>query len=495
MLYSALRQNQRLAEKRHPLFEKNRYAKIITYVFIAFWLAYLLLLGILIPQVIKEEMPGIPPYHLFNRGMIYLLTLDFLLRFIYQKIPTQEIKPYLLFPIPKKRLIHFFLLRSGANGYNLVWFFLLIPFAMIAILPYHGMIGVTGFLFGYYLLFMANNYGYLYCRTLINEQTGYLLLPICFYGGWLVTDLFYPSGLQDSFTRQLGDGFIQWNGLCLGVPMAIVIVLYGINLRLQQNYIYKELAKTKERDLRHISTYGFLDHWGEIGEYMRLEIKLHTRNKAVRTQFRTGLLVMLAFSMLLSFTPVYDDGFMTNFICAYNYAALGIMTLTNIMSMEGNYLDGLMSRKESILTLLKAKYYVNLALLLLPALLTLPAIATGKITVLTSLSYLFLTAGPLFALLFQLAVYNNRTFRLNEQITGKNGIKNYLQSLVSTAAFLTPILLNYIFCGWLGETAGCTTLSIIGIFFILIHPWWLKSIYMRFMKRRYINMDRFRNTR
>ena len=35
------------------------------------------------------------------------------------------------------------------------------------------------------------------------------------------------------------------------------------------------------------------------------------------------------------------------------------MTLGQVMSFEGNYLDGLMSRKESISNLLRAKYYLN----------------------------------------------------------------------------------------------------------------------------------------
>ena len=34
-----------------------------------------------------------------------------------------------------------------------------------------------------------------------------------------------------------------------------------------------------------------------------------------------------------------------------------VVILTQIMSFEGNYIDGLMTRKESIFNLLKAKYY------------------------------------------------------------------------------------------------------------------------------------------
>ena len=69
-----------------------------------------------------------------------------------------------------------------------------------------------------------------------------------------------------------------------------------------------------------------------------------------------GILVVIAFSLLLSFTEVYDGTGMKNFITVYNFAIFGILFLLQIMSYEGNYIDGLMSRKESIYTLLRAKF-------------------------------------------------------------------------------------------------------------------------------------------
>ena len=171
------------------------------------------------------------------------------------------------------------------------------------------------------------------------------------------------------------------------------------------------------------------------------------------------------------------------------------MTLVHIMNVEGNYLDGLISRKESILSLLKAKYYFNTALLIIPFLLCIPAILNEKITLLTSLTYLFMTSGPLYAMLFQLAVYNNRTFPLNTQVTGRNTAGSSYQSLITAVAFFIPILLNNFFCWMWGETIGQTILLTIGITLTLAHNWWLQNIYKRFMKRRYINMDRFRSTR
>lgn len=62
-----------------------------------------------------------------NQGLIYLLILDFLLRFMLQPAMSQEIKPYLLMPVKKNKLVDTLLLQSGISSYNFFWFFLIIP--------------------------------------------------------------------------------------------------------------------------------------------------------------------------------------------------------------------------------------------------------------------------------------------------------------------------------------------------------------------------------
>ena len=149
----------------------------------------------------------------------------------------------------------------------------------------------------------------------------------------------------------LGEGFIEGNILAfLGVIAAILLLLL-VNRKLQLHFIYNEIAKVEDTKMKHVSEYKFLDRYGDVGEYLRLELKLCFRNKTVKTQFRMGFIIMLAFSALIAFTDVYDGTGMINFICIYNFAILSIMTLGQVMSFEGNYLDGLMSHEEGYLAL------------------------------------------------------------------------------------------------------------------------------------------------
>jgi hypothetical protein len=46
-----------------------------------------------------------------------------------------------------------------------------------------------------------------------------------------------------------------------------------------------------------------------------------------------------------------------------------------------------------------------------------------------------------------------------------------------------------------GETVTALVLITIGLGFILTSKYWIKNVYNRFMKRRYQNLEGFRNSR
>ena len=100
MIFNELRKHGRLAAKRHPMYEKNKVAKILGYVMGAFWAGYLIFFGTTFAFGFSDMVPNREPYHVMNAVvLIFILALDFLLRVPLQKTPTQEVKPYLLLPV------------------------------------------------------------------------------------------------------------------------------------------------------------------------------------------------------------------------------------------------------------------------------------------------------------------------------------------------------------------------------------------------------------
>lgn len=489
-LYKLICKNADLKEKRHPMLDKNRFMKFLMAFMWLYNAAILIFMGVVMAMGMKNSYNGVAGYHVFDGGLIYLLICDFWCRFILQETPAQQAQPYALLPVRRSFLMNVYLTRSGLAWGNLYWFFLLVPFGLLAIAIPVGWIAFFGWLLGWWLLLVANGYAYLFCRALCMKHLLWVLLPAAIHGGLLALMLLPDKNPLDMPCTILMNDFLHWKilpFLCVGVVIAL---LYWANYKLQMGMVHDEIGKKEEKEIKHATQFNFLNRYGRLGEYLKLEVKQRMRNRSVRMAFFVGLGFMILLSALSYFTPAYDGIFMRSFICLYNYVVLGMMTLVTIMCYEGNYIDGLMSRRESILQLLQAKYYFNVLLLIIPPIILLPLMIIGKMSVWMNVGYFFFTAGVIYPLLFQLAVYNDNTLPMNAKMTSKQG--NTTQQIVSVVILFLPIGFEKAATALLGNPWGYILLAVMGIIGIVSHKYWLRNVYTRFMARRYKNMEGFR---
>lgn len=494
-LYRAIAHNQHLQLRRHPMFEKNMAMKVFSYISLAMWAAYLMFFGVLFANILDGGT--IEAFDMIDGGMIFFLAIDFFFRFAFQETPAQDIKPYKLLPVKTSFLINMFLLRSGMMAYNLVWGFFFVPFALFAVVKFYGFIGMASYLFGWWLMFVLNGYIYLIFRTLVNRYWPIFAIPVALWGLLIYFGIFHDETSQWLFygTLWLGRWFATCNPLYILLFIVAVVPLFWLNSVVQRASVYREISKTEVVAKVKSTEWKFLDRYGVIGEYIKLEIRSTMRNLVVRKQFVTGVICQLMLSGLFAFSDVYDGmPFMRIYICVYNFACLSVMTLTSVMCAEGNYIDGLMSRRESIYSLLQAKYYFNCILMLLPFLISLLPMVEGKITFEQALACLFFTSGGVMPFLFQLAVYNRDAIKLNEKLT-KAGRSTTAQMIFSLAALFVPMLIMYLLMTLLDERSSAWITMLIGIAGTLTHRLWLRNIYNRFMQRRHKNMDSFRESR
>ena len=481
----------KLAEKRNPMYESSKYAKLMIYIGAAFWAGYLAFFGILFAFAFQGE--AVEPYHMLNQGLIFVLALDYVMRFTFQKPPTQEMQPFLLLPIKRVRLIDALLIRSGMSAFNWIWHFMFVPFALLTVLRFYGLWGVLLYCIGLWLLILINNYWYLFTRTLMGEKIWWVLLPLVVYG-LLAAALFIPeeSPIFD-FSMNVGEGFITGNILTFLGVLAVLALIMLANRVLLSHLTYKENAKVEDAKVKHVTDFGFFNRFGEIGEYMRLELKLFTRNKTPKQQLYTAMAIVAMFVLLVSFTDVYGES-MSAFIFFYNFAIFGVMFLANVMSYEGNYIDGLLTRKESLYSLLLAKFYLYTVMMRIPMILMIPAMVMGKSSFLHCLSWVIFVSGFVYFLFFQVVVYNKNTLPLNKKLTARLNT-NGMQQVISLAVFAIPLMLRFgleaFFERWIVDLVFIG----IGLAFMVTHRLWIRNVYQRFMAKKYAQLEGFRSTR
>ena len=492
-LYFLLRRNTKLSERRNVMFESNQYGKLFTYLVLSFVALEFIALGTFFGWLgAKEQMP-----EMIFFLMPFMLFLDFTSRFAMQQTPLMLVKPYLLTPISKYAAIECFLIQQLLDVGNLFWLTLFLPYIFIV---WCG--GVTGLaalalLALLFLMVLVNSQWYLLVRTLINQSIFWWALPAVFYGSLVLPFFVLPDSyidmILDTFEDIMeGDYLLVWTAIVFAVCF---VVLFLVNRYLQMHLIYDEISKHEKTNLKHVSEFKALERFGQIGEYLKLEIKSTMRNKAIRSRFIQGMLIITFFSLIIAFTSAYDSSFERNFWCLYAFIFFGSVNLTKVMCPEGNYIDLLMVHEENILALLRAKYYYYCAVLVLPFLITLIPVIMGKFSLIMVLAYLFTVTGPIYLMLFQMAIYNKQTMPLNEKLTGKNQIENKWQIIVSFATMFAPIIIISLLQIVLSENAAYWTLFVIGVLVTLAEPYWLRNIYRRMMLRRYENLEGFHSTR
>lgn len=493
-LFFLLRKHTKLSQKRHPMFEANQYGKFFGYLFASIMAVEFIALGTFLGWIAAKE--GEQEVLLY--GMPFILLLDFASRFMTQQTPLMLVKPYLLTPIKKYSAIDCFLINQVFDLGNLFWMVMFLPYVFIVWCGGLSTWAALGMLFLLHLMVVVNSQWYLLVRTLVNQSMWWWALPIAFYGAMIAPFILLPDGVADKVFDFIGNNILEpfafswWSFALFAI---LFVILFIINRSLQMRFIYSEISKVEKTKMKHVSEFSALNRFGQIGEYLKLEIKSTMRNKAIRSRFIQGICFITFFSLAIAFGNIYQGDFARNFLCLYAFVFFGAVNLTKVMCPEGNYIDLLMVHEENILKLLTAKYYYYCAILLLPLLLQLAPVITGQFSILMLLAYMFTATGPIYCMLFQMAIYNKDTLPLNDKITGKNQMENKWQAILSMVTMFAPVVVVLLIETVFSTTTAYLILIVIGLAFTISEPYWMRNIYQRMMTRRYENLEGFHATR
>lgn len=494
-LFRVLRHHIKLAEKRSVAYEQNKVAKVLLYIGGSFVVLYLVFIAIMLALIANTSSSQTTYEFLF--GLLpFFLAADFLVRFISQQTPVQLIKPYSLLPISKYTCVEMFVLSSVVSPNNLVWTAVTVPYVLMTTLFCDGFWASMGIVVSFQLLVTVNSQWYMLVRTLINQSLKWWVLPIAVYA--LVFSPLYCDSIDTLFDiySSLGRGFAFWHPLHYFGLLLVLFAFIELNKRMQFHFTYLENANVEAPKMRSVSEFRMFDRFGQTGEYLKLEIKSLIRNKNMRKSFVFSTLFTIFLSLVVSFTDLYQDDFSKIFWVAYVFMLYGANTLMKIMCAEGNYIDFLAVHKENIMQLLRAKYFFYGSMLVLPFLLMLPTVFTGKHSLLALFSMMCFTAGPVYCLFMQMAVYNRQTMPLNTKFISKGNVENnYFQIVALLLAMFLPVVVISSLRTMFSENTAYLVLLVFGIAFIATYSLWIANIYRRFMKRRYVNMESFRATR
>lgn len=506
-LLRLINKQHKLRTRRDPMFESGKLIKFFLGVIFVAIIGEAIFIGSLLGFEMSTST-SLEPYYIMNRGLLIILLLNWGIRFCIQKLPTQQIAPYATLPIRRSSLIDCLLIRSNKAPLN--WFFLsyMLPFALIAVVPNWGILGVCRYMLGLSLLYIANGYWYMLCNTLIQEHLAWIVLPVLVYAS-IVAIEFIPGHYSLSYaTMYLGQGFIEGWGWSYLIPLTLIALLYYINRKTSLSIALKEsgYTKTKEEKIGRSREIPYLDRLGDLGMWMQLEIRLIRRNQVPYTNamriIGMGLLLVCMFGLEMSHSEGNGHGMYSThnfmgwlFIVQFLGGGMYII-LTNAFGYEGNYMDGLMAKRESIYKLLMSKYYLAAACSILPAVVLTILVYIGDITWTQLIAMtLFYSSVPSMVII-QNASVNKRSIPMNAKLTAGVKGKLNIRQLIFNITLMPTVTMGpyfaYLFCPtWLMNGL----LSSIGALVLLSAPIWLRWTYANVLKNKYENLEGFRATR
>ena len=490
-----LRSHQWKSFRRNPMFERNLAVRIFMIFTFSFLALEFIVLGFVLDKILLELNLHTYAIDTFNSILIFLLVVDFTIKFFMKQNRAMQIAPYLTLPIKRTKLLDFLLRKELSSFWNFFWLFLVLPFAFRAITPFYGLLSAVLYIVFFYLACLCVSLLINYINNLLSKSNWFYSIPVLLITlpFILLFGLHLPIG--DYFV-QFGEWIIQKNPLAwLGV-LLVFATLWFLNRKLMLSLIYKEMEGEKFDRVSTFSNLSFLDNFGQMGSLIALDLKLITRAKRLKQQvyFVFFFLIFYLFMLYSGNSQLQASAFNGLFFPMITIGYPGLIMGQYLFTSESSFFDGLMSRNISLFTMLRGKYFLYSLVSLIPALVFLVPAFQGKISFLLVVSLFFFVVGFIYFLIFQNAVYNKSYFDpFDGSMMNWKGTSSSMMIITMLTMFIPLFIIMGISSIW-GLDIACYCMLIVGLIFTLTCNIWLKWTYERFRNRRYKNMEGFRNS-
>ena len=270
---------------RSSSFATNLAFKILMIFGALYFIAVFLALGIGSYYIIENAGLG-DPLRVVNRFMIYYLVMDLYLRYMLQKMPVMNIRPLLYLPLKKASVVQYSLGKTALSFFNWSHAFFFLPFSVVLILKGYAPLSVVSWHLGIMALFYVNNF----LNIMVNNQDRVFyplllvlaLLAISQYYGWFDVTR-YTSVVFDAFFD------IPWTAVLPWLLLAYVARASFIYFR---KHMYLDAGLAIRQAEGKTEEYAWLNRFGNLGTFLKNDIKLIRRNKRSRTTVLISVLFL-----------------------------------------------------------------------------------------------------------------------------------------------------------------------------------------------------------
>lgn len=321
--------------------------------FWAFWLLGLSALGGIGAFTVIEEKLELDPLDTINRFLIYWWVGDLLFRYALQKMPVINIKPLLLLPFNKKKIVSFAFGKTAFSFFNVIHAFFFIPFSITMIANDYPVANVLLWNLGLIALVYGNNF----LNIILNKKDNLIFIiggVIAVLGGLHYFGYFDITVYTAPFFQAL---YNSWVVTLIPVIITILLIVFSFRSFVKDLYLDAGLAK-QSKDIK-TENLDWLDRFGKTATFLKNDIKLIKRNKRARSTVMVSVLFL--FYGLLFFTgsvEAYDGPVWKIFAAIFVTGGFLLSFGQFVPSWDSSYYPLMMSQNIKYKEYLSSKWWL-----------------------------------------------------------------------------------------------------------------------------------------
>lgn len=460
--------------------------------FLGFYMvASCLVLGFSLYNILTEYVADRSPIHAVNSVLLLWVVMELFMRFFLQTLPTLNIKPLMVQPVKQNSVIHFVLIKSIFSFYNILSLLVFIPFIFTCVK--NGVLTspqALGWLIAILGILLSVNFSNFLLKKKFTDNTQQLL-PYIFIVGVLAALEYFGVFSIIRYTGRAMDYVLNYPALAL-LPLGIGMSLYVWNyLTLRSKFYLDSSLKSKVTEAKALNL-SWLDRFGPLAPFIKLDIKLLWRNKRPKTTLYMAVF-FLAYGLIFYTNEVYSGiptwriflGIFMTGIFMINFGQF-------IPAWDSSYYPLMMSQNIPLKEYLRSKAALMYLSILILFLGTLPYAYFGIEIVFAHLAAAIYNAGINIPVLLFSGSFNKKRIDLEKSVFMNYQGTGAAQWLVGIPVLLVPVVIWYVIYTFSSQTTANLVLAGIGIIGIAFNSSVLGFITQAYRERKYEAINGFK---
>jgi len=443
-------------------------------------------IGIGVFFLIKKAIPDSDPLVIVNSALVFAFLGDLVFRYMMQKLPVMNIKPMLILPISKSKLVHYVLLKSSFSFFNVLPMFFYLPFSIILLIEGYSVWGVIGWFVAMKMIVQTLNF----INFLINKNQVAFFVILGTLAS-LATIQFYHIFNIAKFAGVLFDSLYEKPIYCL-IPMGIAFSVYHLNYKQLRGRVYlDDVVAVKSKEVKSADL-SWANRFGNVAPFLKNDIRLIWRNRRPKTVFLMSFL-FVSYALIFFTQDVYDQKMPAFLIFASVFTTGGFALNFGqfIPAWDSSYYKMLMTQNIRYKLYLDSKWYLMVVMTVLLYALSIPYLYLGVD------KFLMITAGAIYNIgfnsLFLLYAGSFNRKRIDLDISP---FANYQGTSATQFVVILPLLglpmsLFWIFSSLINFNAGVIAIASVGVIAILFKKHFMKLIVSKYISNKYATVRAF----